>query len=281
MDNSCSVVSESVLRDIVLLKQDMNSKHAVRSLLREALPVPSTQFGGFSQQSLDLMHTFLKENPIYFRRHDTFLAGNHATIYEGDNTNFLLDSKRHDASYQPFYSTWMISAAMLARTALELGFGQIVDIGSGDGRLAFAGTVLGIESYGVEIDPGLAELQRTIMAKTGVRFQCFNDDATVFDYSKLKMTAPMFFISALPESGEMLADAIIPSVKEDMRNTKAGVCFMGASSIRALARDHSMWGWGAMLTKHGLAWLKTINLPTQWTLDQPTGTPYVFTMTAP
>ena len=36
--------------------------------------------------------------------------------------------------------------------AKKLGYSELVDIGSGDGRIAFCGTILGFTSHSIEID---------------------------------------------------------------------------------------------------------------------------------
>ena len=54
----------------------------------------------------------------------------------------------------------------LACEAQTLGFEQIIDIGSGDGRIAYCGKILGLNSISIEIDENLVTaLQKIIMAR--------------------------------------------------------------------------------------------------------------------
>ena len=53
-----------------------------------------------------------------------------------------------------------MSAYVGALYAKELGYSEIIDIGSGDGRIAFCGKVLDMESYSIEIDDMLVDLQK-------------------------------------------------------------------------------------------------------------------------
>ena len=47
--------------------------------------------------------------------------------------------------------------------------------------------------------------------------------------------------------------------------------------MRKNSREVSKWGWGLVIDNFGLEVIKTITLPTRWTVDQPIDTPYVFT----
>ena len=85
--------------------------------------------------------------------------------------NFWIDSIKHDASYAPFYPTWMLSAWGLVLHAQNLGFEQIIDIGSGDGRIAYCGKVLGMDSISIEIDENLVNLQENRVCKNRCKFQ--------------------------------------------------------------------------------------------------------------
>ena len=47
--------------------------------------------------------------------------------------------------------------------------------------------------------------------------------------------------------------------------------------MRKESRDKSMWGWGKLLDSYNLEVIKTVTLPTYWTLDQQIDTPFIFT----
>ena len=90
----------------------------------------------------------------------------------------------------------MLSAYTLALEAKSLGFDQLVDVGSDDGRIAYC-AVFGIESYGIEIDEELVELQNAVSSSTGIKYNAIRADATRFDYGSLELSKPIFFISGL------------------------------------------------------------------------------------
>ena len=131
---------------------------------------------------LDWLHRFAIANPIYFKSRDAEISGIACRIYEGDINDYWLSSKKYDTSYQPFYPTWMLSAFTLALEAKLLGFDQLVDIGSGDGRIAYCASLVGMGSYGIEIDYKLVELQDAVSSSTGIKYNAIRADATCFDY---------------------------------------------------------------------------------------------------
>ena len=103
-------------------------------------------------------------------------------------------------------------------------------------------------------------------------------DATQFDYASLELSQPIFFISGLPEVGEMLANNVIPRIRT-IANLKEDSIFVftGSHMMRKESRDKSMWGWGKLLDSYNLEVIKTVTLPTYWTLDQSIDTPFIFT----
>ena len=86
-------------------------------------------------------------------------------------------------------------------------------MGSGDGRIAYCSTLLGLRSFSVEIDSELALLQRNIASSTGTEFEILNVDAIGFEYGSLNLSRPVFFISGLPQSGDMLAIDVLKRAK--------------------------------------------------------------------
>lgn len=271
-------MGDSIPEAIIKLKSEFMRGYRGRSLLCEVVPLSNSTSLTIDDHTLKSLHRFASANPIYVSSYDLEISGVACRVYEGDITSYWLGSKKHDTSYQPFYPTWILSAFALAHGAKSLGFEELVDVGSGDGRIAYCGKLLGLESHGIEIDADLVQLQNSISYATGVRYNAVNADATRFDYRSLNLSRPMFFISGLPEMGEMLANSVIDHVQsiKELGN-KAGFNFMGSHVMKAYTRDRNGWGWGSVIAKHGLQLAGTITLPTLWTADQTVDTAYVYT----
>jgi hypothetical protein len=273
------IVDHSLPQAIALLKREfVRSFKIARSLLTEIIPRYYSKSLPIDSDMLGSLHRFVAANPIYFKSHDAEISGIACTIYEGDINNYWLSSKKYDTNYQPFYPTWMMSAFALALEAKSLGFDQLVDVGSGDGRIAYCARLLGMAAYGIEIDDELVELQEAISSRTGIKFSSIRADATRFDYASLDLSKPIFFISGLPEMGDMLADSVIRQVLSiEKLKHNAGFNFMGSHVMKALSRDQTGWGWGSVIASFGLKLIGTITLPTLWTTDQIFDTAYVYT----
>jgi hypothetical protein len=272
-------VDDSLPEAIALLKREFVTSYKItRSLLTEIIPLYYSKTLPIDNDVLDSLHRFAAANPIYFKSHDAEIFGIACRIYEGDINNYWLSSKKYDTSYQPFYPTWMLSAFTLALEAKSLGFDQLVDVGSGDGRIAYCASLLGMGSYGIEIDDELGELQDAVSSRTGIKYNAIRADATRFDYGSLDLSKPIFFISGLPEMGEMLADSVIRQVLSiEKLKHNAGFNFMGSHVMKSLTRDRSGWGWGSVIASFGLKLIGTVTLPTLWTTDQILDTAYVYT----
>jgi hypothetical protein len=172
-----------------------------------------------------------------------------------------------------------MSALVMVLVAKDLGFENIIDIGSGDGRLLFCGSILGLNSVGVEIDKDLCDLQNKISSSSNVKFQVINGDSNSIDYSQLELENTMIFISALPESGEMISYGItnqFEKYRDKLHNV--GITLMGSHTYRRYSRDRSMWGWGKFIDDCGLNLVECLSLPSSWTLDEKKETPYLFTL---
>ena len=272
-------IDDSLPEAVALLKREFVRSHKItRSLLTEIIPLSYSKSLPIDNEMLDSLHRFATANPIYFKSRDAEISGIACRIYEGDINDYWLSSKKYDTSYQPFYPTWMLSAFTLALEAKLLGFDQLVDIGSGDGRIAYCASLVGMGSYGIEIDYKLVELQDAVSSSTGIKYNAIRADATRFDYGSLDLSKPIFFISGLPEMGEMLADSVIRQVLsvEKLKHS-AGFNFMGSHVMKSLTRDRSGWGWGSVIASFGLKLIGTITLPTLWTTDQMLDTAYVYT----
>jgi hypothetical protein len=263
-------------RAIAKIKCEFMRGYEGRSMLSEVVPISHSKLLPIDDGILQSLHKFAVANPIYVRSYDLEISGIACRVYEGEINNFWLSSKKYDTSYQPFYPTWLLSAFALAFGAKSLGFKELVDVGSGDGRIAYCGTLLGMESHGIEIDSDLVQLQNEISIATGVRYNAIRADATRFDYTILNLSRPMFFISGLPEMGEMLANSVIKQIAL-VEGLKAGFNFMGSHVMKSLSRDQTAWGWGSIIATYDLEHIGTVTLPTLWTTDQAVDTAYVYT----
>ena len=83
--------------------------------------------------------------------------------------------------------------------------------------------VLGLESYSIEIDDMLVELQHHLT--TTLDFHPFCSDATSFDYSSLNLTSPIFFIGGLAQmGGTELASGVLGKIN---LNSNLGAILIG------------------------------------------------------
>ena len=268
---------ENISENVCKLKYEFIKSYNRNSHTTEVLPnfiSPNIQI---KNEHLSLLHKFLENNPIYSNQISQNLLDVECTIFEGDLNNYWIDSIKHDASYAPFYPTWMLSALSLAIEAQNLGFEQIIDIGSGDGRIAYCGKVLGLDSISVEIDENLVKMQETISKKTGVLFNPICFDATSFNFEKIPARKSIFMIGGVPEIGEVLAESVIKNVLNVQPLLNSSFVLTGSHSHREFSRDTTHFGWGTSIKKLKLSVISTISLPTYWTMDQKFETPYLFT----
>jgi hypothetical protein len=243
----------------------------------EILPDFPNEALKIENRQLSLLHKFLDANPIYSNHISKKISKKDYTIFEGDLNNYWIDSIKHDASYAPFYPTWMLSAWGLALNAKTLGFEQIIDIGSGDGRIAYCGKILGLDSISIEIDENLVSMQESLSKKTGVDFNPVCSDATCYDFKKIPSKKTIFVIGGVPEIGEVLAESVIQNALESSHIANSSFVLTGSHSHREFSRDTTHFGWGTSIRKFELTVVSTISLPTYWTMDQEFETPYVFT----
>ena len=263
---------------LVKLKNEYLDEFHSYNHIREFIPVANHQ-SLFDKRILEKLHTFFNYNKIYYKQQGLTLSNIPCISYEGDVNQFWLSSKKYDTSYQPFLPTWGLSALVMILVAKDLGFENIIDIGSGDGRLIFCGSILGLYSIGVEIDKDLCDLQNKISLSSNVKYKVINSDSNSIDYSQFKLENTIIFISALPDSGEILSYSILNHLKKyKAKLHNVGITLMGNHTHRRYSRDKSMWGWGKFIDDSGLKIVKCISLPSSWTLDEKKETPYLFTL---
>ena len=272
MDLNCLV------KNLVDLKNEYLEEFHSYNPIREFVPVPNKQ-NMIDKSHLEKLHTFFKHNSIYYKEQAITLADIPCTSYEGDVNQFWLSSKKYDTNYQPFLPTWGLSALVMCLAVKNLGFQNILDMGSGDGRLLYCGSILGLDSTGVEIDKDLCELQNEISTSSNVKYNVIHGDSNSINYSRFNLENTMIFISALPELGEMIAYGVLNQLK--MYRGKlhnVGITLMGSHTYRKYSRDKSMYGWGKFIADFELKVLARLSLPSSWTLDEKKETPYMFTL---
>src|SRR5919202_102932 len=261
--------SYPISKSIVKLKNEFIKSHKARSIIYEVIPSLYSVQLPIEDQTLSRLNDFAECNSIYFKSSEVRLFGIPCRVYEGDINNYWLSSKKYDTNYQPFYPTWMLSAYALSLESRRLGFEEVVDIGSGDGRIAYCSKLLGMKSVGIEIDTDLVRLQHKISNLTKVKYDILNEDATNIEYSSIGLSRPMFFISGLPESGEILATSILTKVSKSAQlKYSSGFNFMGSHIMKEYTRDKTKWGWGEIIEHFDLDVIECLTLPTLWTNDQ-------------
>jgi len=269
----------SLVHNLVKIKQDFAKNYTGSAHIQEIIPSQASTSFPIDENHLKQLHVFAEKNPIYFNSFAEIISGVSCIVYEGDINDYWLNSIKHGSSCQPFYPTWIMSAYLMASIAKELGYSELMDIGSGDGRIAFCGKILGFNSYSIEIDDVLVGLQDTICTKTNQNFNPKCADALEFDYSELNLKTPIFFIGGLPQmGGDLLAASIIEKINSITNlKTSTGVVFAGTHTQRQLSGNLSNGGWSTLIEKYQLKVIDTVSLPTVWTFDQLVETPYIFT----
>jgi len=270
---------DELVKNLVHLKQDFAKNYTGSAHIQEVIPVSTSKQFPVDTHHLEILHDFAQKNPIYFNSFEQKIAGISCIIYEGDINEYWLNSIKHGSSCQPFYPTWIMSAYVMSLIAKKLGYKELVDIGSGDGRIAFCGKILELVSYSIEIDDVLVELQETIIKSTNQNFNPKCEDAIEFDYSKLQLTHPLFFIGGLAQmGGDILATNIIDKINAIPNlSHNTGLVFAGTYSKKQLSSNLTNGGWGSIIEKFNLNVVDTVLLPTIWTFDQTIETPYIYT----
>ena len=266
---------EELAKNLVTLKKEFAKNYDGKSQIQEVIPVTKSDLFPIEQKDLELLHEFAKKNPIYYHFFEKTIGETPCVVYEGDINKYWLNSIQHGSSRAPFSPTWIMSAYVGVLLAKELGYRQVIDIGSGDGRIAFCAKVLGLESYSIEIDNMLVDLQKLLMF---LDFHPYCSDATTFDYSSLELTKPIFFIGGLAQmGGTTLASGVFEKINSisDLRKN-SGWVFAGTYSQKYAQDPKNEAGWGTLIEKNNLKPIQTILLPTVWTFHESDETPYVF-----
>ena len=268
---------ERILNNFLESKRDYIQNFKPTNIIAEIIPTEASEFFfPIDKQILAKLHQFVSNNPIYFKKTNISINNVDFISYEGDVNEFYLSSKKYDTNYQPFYPTWMLSAFLLCLKSKELGFTEPIDIGAGDGRIPYCGSLLELRSIGIELDTNLTELQSELCKKTDIRYEIINDDASTFNFAKLHLSTPLFFISGLPEMGEMFVDNLIHTTMQN-KFELFGIVFLGSIFKKKISSDVTHYGWGEIIKKNNLKILEEINLPTHWTNDNNSETKYLIT----
>jgi len=270
---------DEFVKNLVHVKQSFAKNYSGHAHIQEVIPSSVSEKFQLTSLQLNQLHNFALKNPIYINHYEENIDGTLCMVYEGDINEYWLNSIKHGSSCQPFYPTWIMSAFVLTSISKELGYTELVDIGSGDGRISFCGTILGQTTHSIEIDDVLIGLQNTICKHTNQNFNPTCADALEFDYSQLKLDKPVFFIGGLPQmGGDVLATSIIEKINSisDLKNSTC-IVFAGTHTKRQLSGNLENGGWSSLIEKHNLKVIDTVSLPTIWTFDQTIETPYIYT----
>jgi len=262
---------EELAGKIVSLKREFSRTRRGAAGIQEIIPDSKILYDG------ERLKEFAEKNPIYHRSYREEVSGVDCLVYEGDIDEYWLSSITQESSRAPFSPTWIVSAYLLAAELKSSGREEIVDVGSGDGRIAFFGSSLGVKTYSLELDGRLVGLQKGIVRDTGTDFGPVCADATRHDFARMGLKKPAFCIGGLAQmGGAALASSIIESISK-LDALKAGSAFVFAGTLsRKYARSELDAGWGPLIDESGLSKTNTISLPTAWTFHEAEETPYVF-----
>ena len=126
---------EKLAQNLGMLKQEFVKTYDGHSHIQELIPSHSSEFFPINETHLELLHRFVAKNPIYHNSYEKKIGGILCTVYEGDINEYWLNSIKHGSSCQPFYPTWVISAYIAVLIAKNFDYAELIDVGSGDGRI--------------------------------------------------------------------------------------------------------------------------------------------------
>ena len=234
---------EELAKNLVNIKKEFAKRYDGKSQIQEVIPISKSEMFPIKQQDLELLHQFATKNPIYYNSYEKTVGKTLCIVYEGDINKYWLNSIKHDTSCQPFSPTWIMSAYVGVLIAKDLGYQEVIDIGSGDGRIAFCAKVLDLESYSIEIDDMLVDLQKLL---TILDFHPYCSDAITFDYSSLNLTRPVFFIGGIAQmGGTALASGVLEKINSitDLKKILVG-CLLGLF-LKNMPQIQKIWLDGA------------------------------------
>lgn len=269
---------ENLAKNLVSLKQEFSHVYDGTSHIQEVMPVSTSEIFPIDDDILDSLHLFAKKNPIYYNSYEQSISGVSCIVYEGDINKYWLNSIQQSSSCAPFSPTWILSAYVSSLMAKNLEYKQVIDIGSGDGRIAYCSKILGLHSYSIEIDDMLVNLQNSISESTGVIFNPICHDALSFDYVSLNLESPTFFIGGLAQmGGTALASGVLEKITQSsLLKENVGMVLVGTSSQKYPADPMGHYGWGTLIDKYSLNITKNLTLPTVWTFKETNDTHYIF-----
>ena len=257
------------------LRDEFRNSYGGKSHLQEIIPADKSESFPIESHHLEQLHAFASKNAMYHNSYESTISGIPCIVYEGDANRYWLSSIGHSSSQAPFSPTWIVSAYTLSLLARDLGFGELVDVGSGDGRIAFCAKMLGMDSFSIEVDYTLSELQNNLSEILDFKPHCA--DATTFDYSSLELRCPIMAIGGIAQmGGTTLASAVLEKIVSDSRLDVHGWIFTGTYLSKYTPDPKNEAGWGTLIESNGLRVLQTVLLPTAWTFHESKGTPYVF-----
>ena len=267
---------EELAKNLVKLKKEFAKNYDGKNQIQEIIPKSKSELFPIDDSHLDLLHQFATKNPIYYDSFEKQIGSVDCIVYEGNINKYWLNSIQHGSSKASFSPTWIMSGYVGSLLAKELDYSEVIDIGSGDGRIAFCAKVLDLESYSIEIDDMLVDLQNLLTSP--LDFHPYCSDAITFDYSSLNLLHPIFFIGGLAQMGGIsLASGVlntINSVSHLKKNT--GWVFAGTLSQKYAPDPKNEAGWGTLIEDKNLKSIQSITLPTAWTFYESDETPYIF-----
>ncbi len=267
---------EKLAKNLVNLKKEFALNYAGTSQIQEIIPTSKSESFPIDQDKLNLLHDFATRNPIYYNSFEKIIDDTSCIVYEGDINKYWLNSIQHNSSHAPFSPTWIVSGYILSLFAKGNGYSEIIDIGSGDGRIAYCSKILGMESYSIELDNMLVDLQKSLTDNINFNPNC--SDAVQFDYSSLNLRKPLFFIGGLAQMGGLeLATGVLTKIKSDSNLwCDAGWSFAGTLSKKYHADSKNKAGWGTFIENNSLQFIQNISLPTAWSFHESDETQYIF-----
>ncbi len=271
-----SLMIEDIAKNLVELKREFVKVYDGNSQIQELVPKSRSESFPIEESHLNLLHQFATKNPIYYNSFEQKIGSVDCIVYEGDINKYWLNSILHSSSKAPFSPTWLMSGYVGALLAKKMGYSEVIDIGSGDGRIAFCAKILDMVSYSIEIDSMLVDLQNHLTSILDFNPHC--SDAMTFDYASLNFLRPIFFIGGLAQmGGTFLASGVLDKISS-ISNLKqrSGWVFAGTLSRKYPPDPKNEAGWGTLIENNGLKSIQNVSLPAAWTLHEPDETLYVF-----